>query len=325
MSGRRRALVLDDYERAALRFGPWDRIAERVELEVSHQPMTPEQVAAAAAGVEVLVAMRERTRFNRALLEQLDDVRLLVTTGHRNASIDLAAARELGIVVCDTRNSNTTGATKSPLAELTWTLILASCRRLVENAEAVRGGGWAGELGVSLEGHTLGVYGFGLIGAQVAEIGRAFGLQPIAWSPTLTPERAAERGAKAVSREELFAQSNILSLHARVNPTSVGSVGVAELGAMPRGSILVNTARAALLHEGAVRAALDDGTLSRFAMDVHWQEPAAADAWYRRHPRVLATPHIGYVVDRSFRVFFHDVVENIEAYLDGSPIRLLLP
>lgn len=325
MTALPRVLVLDDYERAALRFGPWERLDRRIDLRVLNEPVQTSQLLEAAEGVEILVAMRERTRFDRPLLEKLCHVKLLVTTGHRNPSIDLVAAQDTGITVCDTRNSNTLGATMSSLAELTWALILTTCRRVVENVGTLRGGRWGGEVGASLEGRTLGLFGFGLIGSQVAQIGRAFGMRPIAWSPSLTEARAAASGAVAVSREELFEGSNILSVHARVNPTSIGSIGIGELASMPRDSILINTARAAVIDEQAVRTALDRGILSRVAMDVHWQEPAPADSWYLKDPRVIATPHIGYVVDRSFKVFFNDVVDDIEAYLAGTPIRLLLP
>lgn len=311
-----RIAVLDDYQRVAESLANWSELDAEVEFihdHISDQPALLTRLS----GFDVVVAMRERTAFPREVLEGLPDLRLLVTTGSANASIDTAAANELGIVVSGT------GSLGHGTAELTMTLLLALARGLVPEIDSVRGGGWQVGLGRDLLGSTLGVIGLGRLGAQVASLGLAFGMEVIAWSQNLTRDRAAEVGVLAVSKEELLGRSDFVTIHLKLSDRTRGLIGEAELSSMKPSAFLVNTSRGPIVSQDALLSAVGAGVIAGAAVDVYDQEPLPSDHPFRTHPRILATPHIGYVTRESYEVFFRGAVESIEAWQAGEPIRLL--
>jgi phosphoglycerate dehydrogenase-like enzyme len=308
--------VLDDYQNVALTLADWPSLD--AETTVFTAPFADSAEAVRAlAGFDVIVAMRERTRFPAEVLEQLGDLRLLVSTGPRNAAIDLDAARRLGVTVCGT------GYSPTPTIELTWALILAAARNLPEETASMRAGGWQVGLGTGLHGKTLGLLGLGRIGSAVARIGQAFGMETIAWSQNLTAEKAAEHGVRAVAKEELFAGSDVLSIHLVLSHRSRGLVGAAELAAMKDSAILVNTSRGPIIEEAALVEALRDKQIGRAAIDVYDAEPLPADHPLRTLPNALLTPHIGYVSRELYTTFYQDAVADIAAFQAGSPVRLM--
>ncbi len=313
-----RIAVLDDYQGVAPGLADWSGRLPGAEVTCFREPIAdPDALAAALAPFEVVVAMRERTPFPRALLERLPALRLLVTTGGSNRSIDLEAAGARGVVVCGTRGN--AGNT----VELTWALILGLVRNVAADDARVRAGGWQGSLAGDLEGETLGIVGLGRLGGRVARIALAFGMRVIAWSPNLTAERAAEQGATLVGRADLFAQARIVTIHMALSERTAGLIGEADLRAMRPDAWLVNTSRGPLVQEAALRLALEEGWIAGAGLDVYDVEPLPADHWLRRAPRALLTPHVGYVSQRNYRLFYGDVVEDIAAWLAGSPVRQL--
>jgi phosphoglycerate dehydrogenase-like enzyme len=261
--------------------------------------------------------MRERTRFAADVLSRLKRLKLLVSTGPGNAAIDVEAARALDIVVCGT------GYSSYPSAELTWALILAAARNLPEQVQSMRDGGWQRGLGTSVQGLTLGVLGLGNVGKLVAAFAQAFGMRVIAWSPNLTPERAAEHGVTAVSKGQLFTDSDILSIHIALSERSRRLVGASELALMRPTSILVNTSRGPIVDEDALVKALRSRLISRAAIDVYDTEPLPSDHPLRFLDNALLTPHIGFVSRQLYTVFYQDAVEDIAAFVAGSPIRVM--
>ena len=316
-----RCAILDDYQQVALNMADWSRLAGRVEVRAfSEHFADPDALVAALEPFEIVVAMRERTPFPAQVLERLPRLRLLVTTGQRNAAIDVDAAVRRGIVVSGTRGRS------EPTAELTWALILAWARHLVQENEAFRKGGpWQQTIGVDLYGKRLGVVGLGRIGSRVARVGLAFGMDVVAWSPHLSPERAAEVGVQALSKEELFATSDFVTIHLVLGPTTRGLIGEADLRRMRPTAFLVNTSRAPIVDGDALIRALTEGWIAGAGLDVYDVEPLPADHILRRLPNVLATPHLGYVSEATYRLFFGDVVEDIDAFLAGKPIRVMAP
>jgi phosphoglycerate dehydrogenase-like enzyme len=313
-----RVAILDDYQGVAERFGPWDRLGERAEITVFTDHLADDDaVAERLAPFDVVVAMRERTPFTRRRLERLPALKLLVTTGMRNASIDLDAAREHGVTVSGT------GFLLSATAELTWALILAVTRHVCQEDAAVRAGGWQHTIGPELAGRTLGLVGLGRQGSAVAKVGRAFGMELIAWSQNLTPERAAEAGAEAVAKEELFRRADVVSIHVVLSDRTRGLVGAAELAAMRPTAYLVNTSRGPIVDEAALLAALENGTLAGAGLDVYDTEPLPPDHPLRRAPNTVLTPHIGYVSTGTYERAYADAVEDIQAFLAGEPMRVL--
>lgn len=311
--------VLDDYQDVAREYGDWDSLPAGSGLTVFTDHVDDHDVLVRRlAGFDVVVAMRERTPFPRALLCRLSDLRLLVTTGHTNAAIDVAAARELGIVV------SATGAPAAPTAELAWGLIIALLRRIPAQDSAVRSGGWQTHVGIGLEGRTLGLVGLGTLGSRMAVLGRAFGMRVIAWSEHLTHATATRWGAEAVSKQELFRTADIVSLHVRLSERTRLLVGEAELRSMRRGACLVNTSRGGLVDEAALLGALRDGRIAGAALDVYQREPLPEDDPLRTAPNTVLTPHIGYVTAETYAVFFADVVADVLAFADGSPVRVLV-
>jgi phosphoglycerate dehydrogenase-like enzyme len=309
-----RVAVLDDYQGVALGCADWSAL----EVEVF-----PDHVADDDALVErlapfdVVVAMRERTPFTRARLERLPNLRLLVTTGMRNASIDLDAAREQGITVCGT------GSLGPPTAELAWALILALTRHVPAEDRAMREGGWQHTIGPELAGHRLGIVGLGRLGARMAAIARAFEMEVVAWSRNLTAERAAEAGAERVDKEELLATADIVTIHLVLSDRTRGLIGAPELALMRPTAYLVNTSRGPIVDEAALLDALHGGRIAGAAADVYDTEPLPPDHPLRRAPNTVLTPHIGYVTTGTYERFYGDAVEDVDRWLAGDPVRVL--
>ncbi len=313
-----RCVVLDDYQDVASAYADWGSLRGVAVETIGRHLATDDDVVAALAGAEVVVAMRERTPFTAARLARLPDLRLLVTTGMRNASIDLQACAEHGITVCGT------GSSFRPPAEHTWALILGLARHLVTEATELRAGGpWQSTVGSDLRGATLGLVGLGRIGTAVAEVGTAFGMDVVAWSPHLTVERASAGGARLVGKQELFSEADFVSLHLVLSETTRAIVGAAELAAMKPAAYLVNTSRAGLVDTSALLRALDTRAIAGAGLDVFDEEPLPAGHPLRSHPRVLATPHTGYVTHGNYTTFFTEAVEDVEAWLAGAPVRVL--
>lgn len=310
--------VLDDYQHVAETCADWDGLDCSVMFVDRHLASSAE-VIDALRGVDVVVAMRERTPFDGALLEALPDLELLVTTGMRNASIDVAAATKRGVLVCGTRSPG------HATAELSFALIQSLARGLTIEAASVQAGGWQVGLGRDLRGATLGVIGLGRLGSQVAGFGQAFGMDVVAWSENLTVERAAEVGVRLVSKSELFGTADFISIHLRLSDRTRGLVGASELAAMKSDAYLVNTSRGEIVDEHALLAAVRDGAIAGAALDVFGTEPLPADHALRREPKILATPHIGYVTRETYEVFYADAVECISAWIAGEPVRVLEP
>jgi len=313
-----RIAILDDYLDIAKTSANWSALEQRAEVTVFYEPFDGEDsVVDALDGFEILVAMRERTRFPKSTLERLPELKLLVTTGMRNASIDVAAARANGVTVCGTRSS------KQSTAEHALALLLGLARNIAADHAAMRTGGWQSRLGMEMHGRTLGLLGLGSIGSLVAQFGLAMGMQVIAWSSNLTDDRAAELGVTRVDKETLFAESDFLSVHLVLGERSRGLVGADELALMKPSAFLVNTSRAPIVDTDALMAALNDGRLGGAALDVYESEPLPAEHPLRTTERVLLSPHMGYVSDRNMALMYADAVEDIVAFMDGAPIRTL--
>lgn len=310
--------VIDDWQDVASGVVDWSVLQSVGEVHFLHDyPADTALMIERLKGFEVICVMRERSTFDRALLEGLPRLKLLVTGGMRNAAIDIAAAKALGIQVCGTDSY------KQAAPELTWALIMASTRNLLVEANAVRDGGWQIGLGGDLYGKTLGILGLGSIGQKVAQFAQVFGMRVIAWSENLTPERAAESGVTWVSKRELFEQADILTVHLVLSDRSRGLVDAQALGWMKPTARLVNTARGPIVDEQALVQALSTGRLAGAALDVYSQEPLPAEHPFRRLPNVLATPHVGYVSEQNYRQFYQQMIEAIQAWAGGMPIRVL--
>jgi len=313
-----RIALLDDYQNVAREMADWAGLGADCEV-VSFQDHLRDNHAIARRlhDFEVVIAMRERTPFPRALLEKLPRLRLLVTTGMRNASIDLAAARERGVVVCGTPGaSGTTG-------ELTWGLIHALFRQIPREDRLVREGKWQTTVGLGLAGKTLGILGLGTIGSQVAKVGTAFGMEVIAWSQNLDAERASRAGAKRVERDELLARSDVVTIHLVLSERTRGLIGERELATMKPTAFLVNTSRGPIVDEAALAAALKKGTIAGAGIDVYDNEPIAPDHPLLSAPNTVLTPHLGYVTREGYSAYFRGAVEDIAAWRRGAPMRVL--
>jgi phosphoglycerate dehydrogenase-like enzyme len=311
-----RIAVLDDYQGVALSVADWSPVLARAEVDTfTDHVVDPDSLAERLAPYDVVVLMRERTPLRSEVIDRLPSLRLVVSTGRRNPAIDLDALRARGIPVC---------ATDSPITapgELTWALILGLARHLVTEHQNVRDGAWQTTLGTDLAGRTLGLVGLGRIGSHVAKVGVAFGMDVLAWSPHLDDARAGAAGATAVPFERLLADSDVISIHVPLNDGTRGLIGAEELALMKPGALLVNTSRGPIVDEAALLGALAAGRLGGVGLDVFDEEPLPADHPLRTAPRTLLSPHIGYVTEATYRVFFGGVVEDIAAWLDGSPIR----
>jgi phosphoglycerate dehydrogenase-like enzyme len=303
--------ILDDYQNVALRMADWSALAGKAEITVFNDHLAdPVAIVERLAPFDVICVMRERTPLPREILERLPKLKLIASTGPRNASIDMAAAKELGIAV------TATGYRSTSTIELTWALILASVRPVIRENEAVRDGRWQTSIGEELSGKILGVLGLGNIGTPVARIGLAFGMKIIAWSQNMTPEKAAAAGATLVSKDELFRQADIVTIHLILSGRTRGLVGAAELALMKPTSRLINTSRGPIVDEASLVKALRSHALAGAAIDVFDQEPLPSQHPFRTMDNVLATPHIGYVTENLYRTFYGDAVTSITAWLD---------
>jgi phosphoglycerate dehydrogenase-like enzyme len=313
-----RIAILDDYQNVALQFADWSRLAGAHEITVFSAPFaSAAAVAEAVAPFDIVCIMRERTLFDRAMLEQLPNLKLLVTTGHRNAAIDVAAAQARGVTVCGT------DAPGTATAELAWALMLGLSRHLVAETNAMQQGRWQTTVGRDLKGLTLGLIGLGKLGAQMSKYAHAFGMPVIAWSQNLTDEAAAAQGVTRVEKAELFRRADIISIHTKLSPRTTGLVGAIELALMKRDALLINTSRGPVVDEPALLEALHAGRIGGAGIDVYEPEPLPANHPLRSAPRTLLTPHIGYVTEETYRIFYGGTVAAIEAWLAGQPIHML--
>ena len=313
--------ILDDYQAVAYHSADWSAVQARAELRAYHEHIADEALLVQQLrDFEVLVLMRERTPFPRSLFERLPNLRLLVTTGMGNAAVDLAAARDAGVTVCGTRGLN------YPTAELAWGLILALVRRIPAEDRAVREGRWQTTLGEGLQGKTLGVIGLGRLGSQVASIGKAFGMEVVAWSQNLTSERTYALGVSlAASKDDLLQRSDVVSVHLVLSGRTRGLIGAEDLGRMRSTAYLVNTSRGPIVDEAALVEALRSRLIAGAGLDVFDQEPLPPDHPLLALENVVLTPHLGYVTKETYEVFYGDAVEDIVAFLDGSPVRVIAP
>ncbi|MFF9204126.1 D-2-hydroxyacid dehydrogenase family protein [Streptomyces sp. NPDC014986] len=317
---RLRCAVLDDFQNIATTIADWSPVHDRVEVTVFTEHFaTEDELAAVLADFDIAVTLRERVPFRASLLDRLPRLKLLVASGMRNSVIDYAAAERNGVTVCGTRSSSV------PPVELTWALLLGLARGIVTEHNALRTNGpWQSTVGADLHGSRLGLIGLGRIGSRVAAVGLAFGMRVTAWSPHLTEERADEVGVElAASKEELLSTSDFVSLHLVLGGSTRGLLGAAELALLKPTAYLVNTSRATLVDQDALLAALHEGRIAGAGVDVFDTEPLPADHPMRTAPRLLATPHLGYVSQANYRTYYAQAVEDIEAYLSGAPLRRL--
>ena len=310
--------VIDDWQDVARDVVDWSVLDSLGEVTFEHDyPTDNATLAKRLAKYQVICVMRERTRFDEDLLERLPNLKLLVTGGMRNAALDMQAAAKLGIKVCGTDSY------KHAAPELTWALIMAATRNLVNEANSLRAGQWQQGLGGDLHGRTLGILGLGSIGQKVAQFGQVFGMRVIAWSENLTAERAEQAGVSYVSKQQLFEQADVLSVHLVLSERSRGLVDAQALNWMKPTALLVNTARGPIVDEAALIKALQKQQIAGAALDVFEQEPLPALHPFRTLDNVLATPHVGYVSRQNYEQFFSQMIEDIQAWAAGEPIRLL--
>jgi len=312
--------ILDDYQGAALQLADWQSLHPQARISAVDTHIADfEALTTRLHGCDAVVAMRERTPFPAALFTRLPNLKLLVTSGMRNSAIDLEAASKHGVTVCGT------DMLPYPTAELTWGLILAFARNIAREDRAMREGKWQTTIGTGLKGKTLGLLGLGRLGAQFAAIGKAFGMEIIAWSQNLTAERAASAGARLVDKETLFAAADIVSIHLVLGERTRGLVKAADLARMKPSAFLVNTSRGPIVDEQALIAALESRRIAGAAIDVYDHEPLPAEHPLRRLANTVLTPHLGYVTTENYRLAYGQAVEAIRAYLAGTPIRVIAP
>jgi phosphoglycerate dehydrogenase-like enzyme len=315
-----RIAVLDDYQGVALSHGGWQRLPADSQIEAFRDHLADEAALAnRLQPFEVVVAMRERTLFPRSLLDRLPNLKLLVTTGMRNASFDMQAAKDRGVSVCGT------GGLPTPTAELTWGLIIGCVRHIAAEDRATRAGHWQTTIGPTLHGATLGCLGLGNLGSQVARVGLAFGMNVIAWSQNLTAERAQQVGAKLVSKDELLSQSDVVSIHLVLSDRTRGLVGARELALMKPTAFLVNTSRGPIVDEAALIETLRQHKIAGAGLDVFGEEPLPPDHPFLKLDNTLITPHLGYVTLETYDRFYGEAVEDILAWLNGAPVRVIEP
>jgi D-3-phosphoglycerate dehydrogenase len=314
-----RCAILDDYQNVALTFADWSKVKGDVEIKVFNEHLgAADGVVAALTGFAIICAMRERTAFPRAVIEALPDLKLLITTGMRNASIDLEAAKARGVVVCGTP------AFGNATAAIAIGLMLELTRHIgYENARLKAGASWQTTIGLDLEAMTLALLGLGKLGSRVAEIGKAFAMNVIAWSQNLTQERCKEVGVAHVSRDELLRRADFLSIHLQLSPRTRGLIGGNELGLMKPSAYLINTSRGPIVEEAALIAALREKRIAGAGLDVFDVEPLPIEHPFRKLDNVVLTPHLGYVAAQNYRAFFAGMVDDIRAFLDGAPVRVL--
>jgi D-3-phosphoglycerate dehydrogenase len=314
-----RAAILDDYQNVAMSFADWSPIAKDVEIKVFNKPFgSQDEAIKALQGFAVVVGMRERTPFPRKVIAALPDLKLLITTGARNNSFDVKACAERGVTVCGT------GAVGSPTAGITFGLMLELTRRIgFENARLQAGAPWQTTIGRDLEGLTLGILGLGKLGQRSAAVGKAFGMKTIAWSQNLTEEKAKAAGADYVSKDDLFRNADFVTIHLVLSDRSRGLVAAKELGLMKKSAYLINTSRGPIVDEKALIAVLNSKSIAGAGLDVFDVEPLPLDHPFRKMDNVVITPHLGYVSEQNYRKYFPDIVEDIRAWLDGKPVRVI--
>lgn len=312
-----RVAVLDDYLGIAMTSAPWDSMKD-VEVSVFNEPIVgQDELAEILAPFQIVCLMRERTAIPASLLRRLPELRLIATSGMQNQAIDIQAANALGIIVSGT--SSLVRAT----VEMTWALILGAARSVAIHDRAMREGAWQRRLGLGLSGRRLGVIGLGKNGSEVAQLGLAFKMDVVAWSHNLTTERAAEVGATLVSKNELLRTSDVITIHLRLSERTRGLIDEDAFQRIRPSAILVNTSRGPIIDEAALVRALDDGRIRMAALDVYDQEPLPRRHPLRQREDVLLSPHTGYVTDDNMKAFYRETVENIEAFLSGTPLRVL--
>lgn len=318
---RYRCAILDDYQNVSLKFADWTVLEPGVGVTVFNQAFASSAEAIAALkDFDIVCAMRERTAFSRSVIEALPKLKLLITPSARNASFDLVAAKEHGITVCGTRNYG------NPTASLAIALMLELTRKIgFENARMHAGAPWQVTMGEDIEGKTLGIIGLGKLGAYVASIAKALGMNVIAWSENLTPDKCAEAGVAYATKDELFAKSDIISIHLVLSDRSRGLVGASDIARMKPTAYLVNTSRGPIIDEAALVAALQNRTIAGAGLDTFWTEPLRVDHPLRKLDNAVLTPHLGYVTEGNYRQWYGDMIENIQAWLDGKPVRVMTP
>jgi D-3-phosphoglycerate dehydrogenase len=316
---RYRCAILDDYQNVVLKVTDWSKVSGDLDIKVFNEHLGgPDSVVKALQGFGIVCAMRERTGFPRAVIEKLPDLKLLITTGLRNASIDVAAAKEHGVVVCGTPSVG------SPTSGIAIGLMLELTRRIgYENARMKAGVPWQTTIGVDLDGMTLGVLGLGKLGTRTANIAKAFGMKVIAWSQNLTPEKCKEVGVDYVSKEDLFRQADFITIHLILSQRTRGLVGAKELGLMKPSAYIINTSRGPIIDEAALLTALRDKKIAGAGLDVFDVEPLPTDHILRKLDNVVLTPHLGYVAMQNYRAYYGGVVDDIRAFLDGKPVRVM--
>jgi phosphoglycerate dehydrogenase-like enzyme len=316
---RSRCAILDDYQNVALSVADWSKVSSDLEIKVFNAHLGgADKVVPALQGFDVVCAMRERTAFPRAVIEKLPELKLLITTGLRNASIDVAAAKERGIVVCGTPSVG------NPTSGIAIGLMLELTRRVgYENARMKAGVPWQTTIGMDLEGLALGVLGLGKLGARTARIAQAFGMKVIAWSQNLTPEKCKEVGVDHVGKEDLFRQADIVTIHVVLSQRTRGLIGAKELGLMKPSAYIINTSRGPIIDESALLAVLRERKIAGAGLDVFDVEPLPIDHPLRKMDNVVLTPHLGYVSMQNYRAYFAGVVDDIRAFLDGKPVRVI--
>lgn len=314
-----RCAVLDDYQNVALTMADWSRVTGDVEVTVFNEGLgNTEAVAKALQGFQIVCLMRERTPFPRALFEKLPDLKLLVTSGARNAAIDMAAAKDRGVIVCGTDGA------KHPTAELAIGLLIDLARNIsVENARMKAGEPWQSTVGGDLFQHTLGILGLGNLGGRVAKVAQAFGMRVLAWSQNLTPERCKDVGVEYATKEELLKQSDFITIHMVLSDRSRGLIGAPELALMKPSAYIINTSRGPIIDDAALITALQDRTIAGAGLDVFNTEPLPRDHILRQLPNVVLTPHLGYVTQDGYKLFYGGTVDAIRAFLDGKPIKVI--
>ncbi|MCK9908240.1 D-2-hydroxyacid dehydrogenase family protein [Microbacteriaceae bacterium K1510] len=316
-----KAAILDDYQNVALSYADWSPVTKDVEITVFNKPFASQAEAIKALqGFAIVVGMRERTAFPRAVLEALPDLKLLITTGAKNNSFDIKAAAERGVTVCGT------GSVGNPTTGIVFGLMLELTRQIgFENARMKAGEPWQVTIGKDLEGQTLGIVGLGKLGQRVAAVGKAFGMKVIAWSRNLTAEKAAELGVGYATKEELFATADFITVHYQLSERSRGLITAADIGRMKKSAYLINTARAPIVDQAALLKALQDKKIGGAGLDVFEIEPLPVDHPYRKLDNVVLTPHLGYVSEQNYKKYYPDIVEDIRAWLDGKPVRVIAP
>jgi phosphoglycerate dehydrogenase-like enzyme len=314
-----RCAILDDFQNVVLKIADWSKISGEVELKVFNSHLGgPDKVIAALADFEIVVATRERTGFPKTVIDALPKLKLLITTGMRNASIDTEAAKARGVTVCGT------GSFGSPTSGIAVGLMLELTRHIgYENVRMHAGVPWQSTIGPDLEGLTLGVLGLGKLGTRTANIAKAFGMKVIAWSQNLTAEKAEAAGAGFVSKDDLFRQSDFVTIHVILSARSRGLVGAHEFGLMKPTAYLINTSRGPIVDEAALLAALTGKKIAGAGLDVFDVEPLPVDHPLRKLDNVVLTPHLGYVSEQNYRAYFAGVVEDIRGFLDGKPVRVM--